>query len=243
MKACFLVTLLAFCVSLPLTATATEPSVVLTGGGGVLVPGAGSRQPCEGELLFHGDGGEGGYENGYAWQYGGILGPYYGAFADLFSELEEICAVFFDFTRAQGYERPDSIDVYLWADADGLPGNVLMTLPDVYVAQVPVWPNFARFFVELPENVTLPVWIGYWGDWPGQRASCFIGADLDGQVNPGTPMTNIAPGLGYPTGWQSVDVIWGADRRTVALGLGAVVDSGPVPVDRSTWGEVKSLYR
>ena len=66
-----------------------------------------------------------------------------------------------------------------------------------------------------------------------------LGRDLDGPG--GCAMTNIAPGIGYPTGWQNVSVTWGP---TQALGIGAeVTPCDPVPTMESSWGRVKSLYR
>jgi len=243
MKARFPLALLVLC-SLPFaTAAAADPTARLEGGGGTQITALGSRQPCEGDLLFHGDGGVGGYEDAYTWQYGGVQAPYYGAFADSFGADVEICALFFDLTRTAQYAHPDDLDAYIWEEAGGVPGNVLMVV-NAYIDEVAVWPDFSRHFVELPSNVALPVWVGYWGDWPGEQASWFICADTDaGGPNPGTPMTNVAPGTGYPTGWQSVDLIWPLDRRTRALGLGAVIYGGPVPAPASTWAAIKSLFR
>jgi hypothetical protein len=243
MKARFLLLLLATCTLSFTSARAGDPAAALRGGGGTLITAIGSRQPCEGELLFHGDGGAGGYEDAYAWQYGGVQAPYYGAFADSFGIDVEICALFFDFTRRSGYDHPDDVDAYVWEEAGGQPGNVLAVV-HALVEGVAAWPNFSRHFVELPENVSLPVWVGYWGDWPDELASWYVCADTDPDgPNAGAPMTNIAPGIGYPTGWQSVDLVWPLDRRTRALGLGAVIYGGPVPVDGPTWASIKSLFR
>jgi len=52
-------------------------------------------------------------------------------------------------------------------------------------------------------------------------------------------MMKIPPGAGYPTGWQSVDLVWGP---TAALGIGAEVDL-PTPAEPTTWGSIKALYR
>jgi hypothetical protein len=81
-------------------------------------------------------------------------------------------------------------------------------------------------------------WVGFWGNWPGELQGWLIGADLDG---PGSaPKTNIAPGIGFPTGWQNVSVAFGPTR---ALAIGAeIVECQPTPAKQSTWGIVKALY-
>ena len=53
-------------------------------------------------------------------------------------------------------------------------------------------------------------------------------------------MTNIAPGIGYPTGWHPVNIVWGP---TWSMGIGAYLDEGATPVECVTWGRIKSLWK
>ncbi len=65
-----------------------------------------------------------------------------------------------------------------------------------------------------------------------------MAADLNGPG--GCPFTCIAPGIGYPTGWQDVDTVFGPTR---AVGIGTWVREPPTPVQEKSWGAVKALYR
>jgi hypothetical protein len=103
------------------------------------------------------------------------------------------------------------------------------------------WPMIARNVFTLPEPVCVEGtwWIGYWADYSGW-IPFFVAADVDGPGG-GSPLTKIAPGQGYPTGWQDVAVRWGP---TAALGIGAEVDScPPTPVEGATWGSIKVMFR
>ncbi len=82
-----------------------------------------------------------------------------------------------------------------------------------------IWPSFTLADINTTDEwVWGNFFIGYWGEWPGAIGGWFIGADLNGVG--GMPRTNIAPGIGYPTGWNDVSVVWGP---TSALGIGAYV--------------------
>lgn len=72
--------------------------------------------------------------------------------------------------------------------------------------------------------------MGYWPEWPQDVQGWFVGADLDG-FGGGCPYTNIAPGLGYPTGWNHVSIVWGPTR---ALGIAAEVTECTTPVNDTT---------
>ncbi len=101
-----------------------------------------------------------------------------------------------------------------------------------------IWPSITLADIDTSDQmVNGGFFVGYWGEWPGAMAGWFIGADLNGFG--GMPRTNIAPGIGYPTGWNNVSVIWGP---TAAIGIDAYTLCCPVPVERSTWGRVKSTY-
>ncbi len=51
---------------------------------------------------------------------------------------------------------------------------------------------------------------------------------------------NIAPGIGYPTGWQPTDVVWGP---TQSIGIGAWAGEGGSRIVNTTWGRIKDIYR
>jgi len=179
------------------------------------------------------------YETAYAWQYGGVVAPYYGAFAECYDGPIQVCAVVCDLTGLP-YTIGTCMDVFVWNDLAGIPGEVLAVARDTCFF-APVYPQFRRYVVELPTAPCLPErgWVGLWHNEPGGQAIWYVGADLDGPG--GCPMTNIAPGLGYVTGWQNVSSVWGP---TQALGIGAeVTPCEPVPTVESSWGRVKTLYR
>ncbi|MFN8549557.1 MAG: hypothetical protein U0527_16680, partial [Candidatus Eisenbacteria bacterium] len=187
-------------------------------------------------LVFNADGG---YENGYAWQYGGVVAPDYGAFAECYTGANSsLCSVVFDFTQT-GFYQGQCMDVYVWADAGGIPGNVLCVKNNVQVGDIAFWPSFSRHVVDLSGCCAeANFWVGYWGNWPGQFAPWYVGADLTGSG--GCPFTNIAPGIGYPTGWGSVSLVWGP---TQALGIGCeTFPCAPVATKKMSWGKVKALY-
>ncbi len=184
-------------------------------------------------LLMHSDGT---YEDGYCW-WDGSTPPDWGSFGERYDGAVRVSSVVLDFTTVSG-TGVEPIDVYVWDDGGGAPGQVLTIVPGANV-YVPTWPEWARNVVELASPICVDEvwWVGYWGNWP---AEYFITADLDGPGG-GVPMTKIGPGLGYPTGWQDVAIVW---RPTAALGIGAKADScPPTPVDETTWGAIKAMFR
>lgn len=191
-----------------------------------------------GELLFNADGT---YENGYCWRNGGIVWPYFGAFAECYSSADgvEVCAVVLDLTQVGTYFGQTS-DIYVWADAGGEPGNVICFRPDVDPGAPAFWPSVSRHTLLLEGCcVSGDFWAGYWSNWPLAGCGYFIAADLDGPG--GCPYTNIAHGIGFPSGWQDVSVAWGP---TAAVGIGTEIHPcSPTPNRTSSWGRVKDLYR
>jgi hypothetical protein len=188
-------------------------------------------------LLMHADGS---YESAYAWQYGGNVAPDYGAFAERYEGAAWILSVVVDLTSL-GYSDMRWVDAYVWEDTGGMPGAVLRVVPHIEYYSAGFWPYFARNNFELPDPVCTGSewWVGYWGDYGG-AAAFYVGADLDGPGS-GASATKVAPGQGYPTGWQDVSMKWGP---TAALGIGADVDScPPTPVESETWGSIKALFR
>jgi hypothetical protein len=189
------------------------------------------------------------YENGYTWHLQGEQPPYYGAFAECFTASSgwEVCAAVFDLTVVYD-DGHYLLDAYVWADDQGMPGNVLAVVTGFDPNPIALWPNVSRYTVDISTPVDGPFWVGEWGDWPngGNSARWFIAADEEGS-DFGCPFTNIAPGIGYPSGWQHCSVVW---RNAQALGIGhhghrqsAEVPAQPGRGEIASWGMVKSLYR
>ena len=193
-----------------------------------------------GTLLMSADGT---YENGYGWDYAGVVPPYYGAFAECYSGTNvTVCSAEFDFSGS-GWQVDETMDVYVWGDDGGKPGAVRCAKFDVDPGPVAFWPEISHHSVPMGcDCLDGTFWVGYWGNWPGQgEPSWFIAVDLNGLG--GCSFTNIAPGIGFPTGWNDVSVVFGPSSNR-SLGIGCeVVSCNPVPTRDASWGAVKSLYR
>jgi hypothetical protein len=213
------------------SASAIDFAEVGTGQGVLVDPG---DAQC-GTLVFNADGS---YENGYAWQYGGVVPPDFGAFAECYFFENEVCANVFDLSQVGG-QAGQTMDSYVWDDAGGIPGAVNCVVVGADPGPVAFWPSVSRHTIPMPLCCTGEAWwVGYWGNWPGLMTAWFIGADLDGFG--GCPFTHIAPGIGFPTGWTNVSVVWGP---TQALGIGCEVNPcEPTPTIETTWGAIKNLY-
>jgi hypothetical protein len=167
---------------------------------------------------------DGSAENGYCWQYGGILPPFYGAFAECgdFGAGKTICGIELLLTGL-GHPRIPC-DLYVWADGGGLPGNVLSMTPAVDPGEVPLWPSVRAHNLPIAETrVEGVAWFGYWANYNHRPCGYFIAADTNGIG--GCPYTNVAPGIGYPTGWNAVGVVWGP---TQSIAIGAWCRNEPV---------------
>jgi len=216
-------------------------------GHGITVPGQDSN-PCSGTAVLDLNY-DGTAENGYCWQYAGIGAPYYGAFAECYSG-GPVCGIEL-FLTGVGYPC-NSLTLYVWDDAGGMPGSVLASVPGVNPCPVSSWPSVTAHDFAIAANPSGNFWVGYWSDDSAQPCGYFVGADLDGFG--GCPFTNIAPGIGYPTGWNNASNVWGPTQAlgigvwmgatpTQSIGIGAWVKAcGPVPVKESTWGQIKNLY-
>lgn len=183
---------------------------------------------------------DGSYENGFTWEYDCVQPPDWGAFAECYSGSgnTEVCSVVLDLTQIGNWSGQRA-DIYVWADAGGIPGNVVCSSPGYNPGNIATWPVISRHLAFLSGCcVDGNFWVGYWGNWPGQQAAWYVGADLDGFG--GCPFTNVAPGAGFPTGWNNVSVIWGP---TQAIGIGAETNpcSG-TPTKNSTWGAIKRQF-
>lgn len=215
-------------------ADATEPPQGVYIGPGDVVLIEPGRETC-GTIVLNADGE---YEAAFHWQYDGVQPPYYGAFAECYTVDGEVCAAVFDFTRADP-PAPGRLDAYVWADQAGEPGEVTCMVAGVDPGPIASWPMASRHSIPLPDGccVSGDWWVGYWPEWPGNDALWSTTADLD---LIGCPFTNIAPGIGFPTGWQNVSVVWGPHG---SLGIGAeVIPCEPTPIVQSTWGRIKTLY-
>jgi hypothetical protein len=204
-------------------------------GHGIAVPGN-DTNPCPGStnLLNY----DGTAENGYCWQYGGVVpGSSYGAFAEGYDAggAGYVCGIELFLTSIGNPSQP--ADLYVW-DSDGTnPNNVLSLTSGVAINGVGMWPSITQFDLGIGDTaVTGAFFVGYWANFSGQGCGYFIAADLDGFG--GLPRTNIAPGIGYPTGWQDPSGVWGP---TMALGIGCYL-RGSTPTQETTWGAIKHLY-
>lgn len=204
-------------------------------GVGVILP-SGDTNPCPPAVLLANN--DGSFENGYAWQYGGVVPPYYGAFADGYTGTGSVCGIQLNLTTVSGYYLGQTLDAYVWDASGGNPNNVLSVTVGVSITMPGIWPNISTHDIDnIDAAVAGDFFVGYWGNWPGVAPGWFVAADLDGFG--GVPRTNIAPGIGYPTGWTDPSVVWGP---TMALGCSAWLGEDVIPVEETTWGAIKALY-
>ena len=191
---------------------------------------------CTGTLVYNHDFT---FENGYAWQYGGVEAPYYGAFGEGFSTgggvTVECVAIFISHL---GQYAGHTCDVYVWeGGVSGLPGAVLTVMAGFDPGAPAMWPAVSQHDADIPDTAAGDeLTVGYWGTWIGAALGWYIGADLDGFG--GNPWTNLAPGSGYGTGWTDPSVVWGT---TMSMGLG-FYEGGVVPTESATWGSIKALF-
>jgi hypothetical protein len=193
---------------------------------------------CSGGILVHNH--DGSFETGYAWQYTGTVPPYYGSLAEAYDlgNGTIVCGSFWVSGLPGPYIPPHSADCYVWdGGVEAAPATVLAIIAGATFEMIPNWPSVAQNDVEMNVLVSGAFTVGYWGNWPGGLCYWFCGADLNGPG--GHPWTCIAPGIGYPSGWQDPSVIWGPTR---AMGCGVYFEQA-TPIDRETWGSIKALFR
>jgi hypothetical protein len=192
---------------------------------------------CAGGTLYVNH--DGSFENGYAWRYGGTALPYYGSFGEGYTGLGAgfVCCGAFWLSTLPGMYTGQLYDAYVWNGAV-LPGSVVGMVPGNTPTGVGNWPTVTQHDVAMNIAVTGDFTIGYWGNWPGGPNGWFCGADLNGFG--GIPWTYIAPGIGYPTGWNDPSIIWGP---TQSMGCGAYFGGNcNVPVETQSWGSIKALF-
>lgn len=190
---------------------------------------------CEDSLHVHHDDT---FENGYCWGYGGIVPPYYGAFAEGFSMGAGFveCGAFW-FTQAGNY-WPCPMDLYVWEGGAASPPGIVLFMSGGHLPEnVPPWPTIGQNDFPIGLGVSGEFTVGYWADHSSAICPYYIAADLNGPG--GHPWVNIAPGIGYPTGWQDPSMIWGP---TQSLGIGVYFQPPPTEVTSETWGRLKSLF-
>lgn len=198
-----------------------------------IVEGPGPDEDCPGELVCNWDGT---VENAYCWQFGGVVPPDYGAFAECYDH-PYVCAAHFYFTGS-GYYIGLTMDVYVWEgnDSDG-PGAVICSLIGVLPGPIAFWPSCSMHTFDVNCETGGEHFVGFWGDWPGEPCGWFICADEDGFE--GCSWTKIAPGIGYPTGWQHLDVV---PLFSGTPGICEWYLDEPTPARDTTWGRIKGLY-
>ena len=119
-------------------------------------------------------------------------------------------------------------------------GAVLSVTQDYAISGVGFWPTVTTFDLNTNDAQAdgSGFFVGYWPQsFVGVPAQFGCAMDQDGFG--GVPRTNIAPGIGYPTGWNHPSV---AGYALQAFGIGGW-GGGIVPTLETTWGQVKLLYR
>jgi hypothetical protein len=146
-------------------------------------------------------------------------------------------------TTLPGFYSGQTCDVCVWeGGCNGAPpGAVRGMVSGIVLSNVPIWPACAQNDINVG-NVAVTSYVGgftvgYWGNWPGSLCGYFCGADLDGFG--GNPWTFIAPGIGYPTGWNDPSIIWGP---TQSMGCGAYFSHSGTPAEAQNWGAIKALF-
>lgn len=244
----FVLSLLATMLAVPGPTAAAGPSNHASVG-----PGCGQVTGIVGQLprdgVDYAEHCDGTFENGYAWWASGQGEPYFGGFAERYDVgPAEVTGIRLYLTGIGNYNPELTEDLFVWGHGiDGQPGAVLGMVPSVPVEPYGVWPNVTAHDFEISASVGATFYVGCQANWPWEdHVWWFNAVDLDGPM--GEPWTCILPDVpgGYPSGWQSVDMVWGEDAHS--MGIGVYYDSGvsSVPVQErwtpSSWGMVKELF-
>jgi len=192
--------------------------------------------PCDGVFMLNGDGH---WENGYAWDPSGNVPPDYGGFAEGYVGTGTVCGIRAYLSTIPGYfDGDETADVYVY-ESDGVyPTTVISVTVGIEMDEPGYWPEVSTHEIAVaPSQVDGDFFVYLWGNYPDGRG-WFVTADYNGP--PGLPRTKIAPGLGYPEGWQDVGIVWG---ETAAMGVGVYLNTEPSPVESPTWGRIRGLFR
>jgi hypothetical protein len=203
-----------------------------------ITEGPGDDEICPEATLLQND--DGSFESAYMWRWGEVSPPDYGSWAEHYDCRGIICGLSVGFTTI-GYQYVRTLDVYVWEDDAHNPGNALIVVPDWDPGPILFWPSVSFHDVEVGEVPSPgPHFIGFWPNWPGHQG-WYLGADEDGP-GLGSPRTKIAPGLGYPTGWNHpVIVPQFSNCRDLAI-REYCIEVPPTAARKTTWGRIKSLY-
>jgi hypothetical protein len=197
------------------------------------IVGPGTDACASGTLIYNHDGS---FENGYAWQYAGHEPPYYGALGEAYNLGRGAisCAAYW-LTALAGFDVYPA-DCYVWDGGVGsAPGAVLAVTSGVYFQTVPGWPTVGQNDIDMNLDVSGAFTVGFWS--LREDAMYFCAADENGPR--GHPWTCIAPGIGYPSGWQDPAVVW---PNAKSMGCGVYFEQG-TPVESETWGAIKAMFR
>jgi len=197
-----------------------------------ILPEASFHCACLTEILFLKNA-DNSYEAALSWTGSGTAG-HYGTFAEPFELPTDRdgspCLAILQFSD-NGNHVETEIDLIFWADDDGQPGEVLGMLEGLPLGYIAEWPSLAQRTQEVyelqPIGIRGKFWAGLRAVVDPDKCSLMMLADVSGDPNQGQrrAMTRIAPGLGYPEGWQSLEVLLG---QPAALGIGVVVGWCPV---------------
>ena len=191
-------------------------------------------------------------EQGYAWQFGGIEPPYYGAFGEAYDlgPGTVACGAFW-FSQV-GYFNGMPMDCYVWeGGVTRRPEGVICVMPDVVPTNIPFWPECGQNDFHVGCDVTGEFTLGFWADFSQQAPQWYI--CVDENEPGGHPWTCIAPGIGEPTGWHHPEVVgdpWTeckslfiapffAPRDPAGVEELPAGDGSPPP---KTWGQIKALF-
>jgi len=217
-------------------------TVAVGPGHGVVVQNPNPDTICPGATFKTND--DGSYENGYAWAYNGVAAPYYGAWAEGFTMdpgMGAVCGMKFGLTQV-GSQDSWHMDVYVWDAAGGSPNNVICVTTGVNPGTIGMWPTITQHDIDIADCcVSGDYFVGWWPNWVGTGNGWYVAADENG-FGGGLPRTNIAPGIGFPTGWNNPNVV-STFAGCQDLGIGTYeVACGGTPTEAKTWGAIKSLY-
>lgn len=188
------------------------------------------------------------YEAALMWNGTGLEEPN-GAFAERYEtpgdQAGAVCQVTIQ-TTDNGNRIRSAVDLFVWRDDNGRPGEVAGVIRGIDLGPAPVWPRYATRELEVYEiqqiGVQGPFWVGVRGAWDRDSCSVYMPIDIEGDrpetVRAG--MTYVPPGTPFPEGWQPIETVYG---RPAALAIGVVVGWCPVPVQDSSWGCLKTRYR
>lgn len=235
----------AFLLVLPQFASAEGPTASLGFHPDTQIIPSQDQEICPETTLLQND--DGSIESGYAWRFAGVVPPDYGSWAECY-DSEFVCGIQFLFTA--NYQLGYTMDVYVWesvAEGDPAPGpdpgNIICVLPDISPWPIAEWPEISVHDIQVCCEANGDHFVGYWGNWPGLGPGWFTTGDHNGPGG-GCPRTKVAPGIGWPTGWQDpADLeIWGEIRALGIREFAGVGDCEPTSSGKTTWGKIKALY-